>query len=259
MPVSGVVQHVPFLRRYARALTGSQSEGDVLVSAALEKLIDGAISLEGLSTPKAGLFRAFHQTWRGSDDDAHGDSDLAADERLQTLAPPRRAALLLTLMEGFSQKDAALVLDCSVEEVERRVAEALADIDQELATDVLIIEDEPIIALDLERLVEDLGHRVIGVAHTRDEGVALASRSRPGLVLADVHLADGSSGIDTAVDILGAHDVPVIFITAYPERLLTGGRPEPAYLVSKPYDDDQVKAVIGQALFFHRPARTATA
>ncbi len=259
MPVSRVASHIPALRRYARALTGSQAEGDGLVQTALERIIAGALPLTADPTPKAGLFRAFHQAWLRDHADRPEETGLAADHRLQVLAPERRAALLLTLMESFSPMQAAAVLGVTAAEVEGRVAEALREIDQELTTDVLIIEDEPIIALDLERLVEELGHRVIGVGHTRSEGVALASGSRPGLVLADVHLADGSSGLDTATDILRDHDVPVIFITAYPERLLTGVRPEPAYLVSKPYDDDQVKAVIGQALFFHRPSRTQAA
>jgi len=74
---------------------------------------------------------------------------------------------------------------------------------------------------------------------------------RPGLVLADVQLADGSSGIDAVSDILGEFDVPVIFITAFPERLLTGERPEPTYLISKPFQPENVKAAISQALFFH--------
>lgn len=258
MPLKGATQHVPYLRRYARALAGSQDRGDALVSRTLEALLQHRMTLGSDLSPRCALFRAFHRVWRGARGDGVGDSALAADERLQVLAPERRAALLLVLMEGFSTGDAALILERPTGEVEALVKEALSDIDHELETDVLIIEDEPIIALDLERLVADLGHRVLGVAQTRTEGVALAARTRPGLVLADVHLADGSSGLDTAMDILNAHDVPVIFITAYPERLLTGERPEPAYLISKPYEDEQVKAVIGQALFFHRPTGSAS-
>lgn len=258
MPLKGATQHVPFLRRYARALAGSQDRGDALVSRTLEALLERRLALGDDISPRCALFRAFHRVWRQARGDGVGDSALAADERLQGLAPERRAALLLTLMEGFSNADTAIILEAPISEVDALVKQALNDIDNDLATDVLIIEDEPIIALDLERLVHDLGHKVLGVAQTRDEGVALAARTRPGLVLADVHLADGSSGLDTAIDILGSHDVPVIFITAYPERLLTGERPEPAYLVSKPYEDEQVKAVIGQALFFHRPAEIGT-
>jgi len=129
--------------------------------------------------------------------------------------------------------------------------EANAEIEKELATNVLIIEDEPIIAADIEALVEEIGHTVDSIAATRTEAVKAAMAKRPGLVLADVQLADGSSGIDAVSDILGEFDVPVIFITAFPERLLTGERPEPTYLISKPFQPENVKAAISQALFFH--------
>ncbi len=80
-----------------------------------------------------------------------------------------------------------------------------------------------------------MGHAITGVARSRDAAVALAGAERPDLILADIHLADKSSGIDAVNDILGAGGtIPVIFITAFPERLLTGERPEPAFLISKP-------------------------
>ena len=67
----------------------------------------------------------------------------------------------------------------------------------------------------------------------------------------DVILRDNSSGIDAVNDILGElGDRPVIFITAFPERLLTGERPEPAFLISKPYSEEQVSSAVSQAMFF---------
>ena len=125
-----------------------------------------------------------------------------------------------------------------------------------MATDVLIIEDEPIVALDLERLVRELGHHVTGVAATRAEASAITAAQKPGLVLADVQLADGSSGVDAVNDILRRFDIPVIFITAFPASLLTGGADEPAFLVIKPFREEELRAVIGQALFFHTPQMT---
>ena len=74
------------------------------------------------------------------------------------------------------------------------------------------------------------------------------------MILADIQLADGSSGLEAVNEILGMLEVPVIFITAYPERFLTGSRPEPAFLITKPFLTDTVKAVISQALFFQRKA-----
>jgi CheY-like chemotaxis protein len=169
------------------------------------------------------------------------------------LSPVQRAVLLLTSMEGFTTSEAAEVLDLDLAVLEQHLAAAEEALERQLTTDVLIIEDEPIIGLDLTRLTRELGHRVTGVAATRAEAVEMARRQRPGLVLSDIRLADGSSGLDAATDILKSFDIPVIFITAFPERLLTGERPEPAFLITKPFREETVKALIGQALFFHRP------
>ena len=117
---------------------------------------------------------------------------------------------------------------------------------------MVIIEDEPFIALDLQTLVEEQGHRVIAVARTHREAVEAVNKERPGLILADIQLADGSSGLEAVNEILGSFSVPVIFITAYPERFLTGAPPEPAFLITKPFGVDSLKAVISQALFFDR-------
>jgi CheY-like chemotaxis protein len=81
----------------------------------------------------------------------------------------------------------------------------------------------------------------------------LAKDGQLGLILADVRLADGANGMDVAGDILTAIEIPVIFITAFPERLLTRERREPTFLVTKPFQDAAVKAMIGQVLFFHQP------
>ena len=121
----------------------------------------------------------------------------------------------------------------------------------------MIIEDEPLIAMDIEEMVTGLGHSVTGIARTHKEAVALFNKKTPGMILADIQLADGSSGIDAVNDILKTSSVPVIFITAFPERLLTGERPEPAFLVTKPFNPDMVKALISQALFFRDSAKQA--
>src|SRR5690606_36936893 len=164
--------------------------------------------------------------------------------------PRSRQALLLTPMEGVSCEEVAYLIGVTPEDVNRLVSEALEEIERQTRADVLIIEDEPIIAMDIETIVRDLGHNVTGVAVTRDEAVAQATARRPGLVLADIQLADDSSGIDAVKDILAQFSVPVIFITAFPERLLTGERPEPTFLITKPFQRATVKAQIAQALFF---------
>jgi len=249
--------HLPFLRRYARALTGTQSHGDAYVRATLEAIVAAPDDFPQSVDVRVGLYKTFQAIWNSTNYDEiespviDGEREAVAQARLQTITPLSRQALLLTAMEGFTVPDAAYLIDTSPEEVEALVADAIAEIDRQTRTDVLIIEDEPIIAMDLETIVRDLGHSVSGVAVTRDEAVAQAHAQRPGLVLADIQLADDSSGIDAVKDILAEFSVPVIFITAFPERLLTGERPEPTFLITKPFQRSTVKAAISQALFFN--------
>ena len=149
------------------------------------------------------------------------------------------------------------MLGTNEEHVNRLLERASEEISRQVATDIMIIEDEPLIAIDIEQMVESLGHRVTGIARTRDEAVALFKATRPSMVLADIQLADGSSGIDAVNEILQNTAIPVIFITAFPERLLTGERPEPTFLVTKPFNPDMVKALISQALFFNESTKAA--
>ena len=255
--LSRLAPHLPFVRRYARALTGDQATGDNYVRAALEALAAGERSLDPAMSPRVALYHVFHAIWRTSGEQLEAKPrevvslNEDAGTRLLRIPPRSRQAFLLTALEGFSQSEAAQILDVDFDAVSRLVEEAQADIDAELATDVLIIEDEPVIAADIEALVKELGHHVTDIAATRREAVDAVARKLPGLALADIQLADGSSGIDAVKDILARLDVPVIFITAFPERLLTGERPEPTFLITKPFQPETVKAAIGQALFFH--------
>lgn len=254
--------HLPYLRRFARALTGTQAGGDAYVAATLEALLEDPTLIDDALDPRVGLYRVFLKIWSSGTPDASRPVDVeddapAAERRLGALPPKERQAFLLMAVEGFSLAETAAILDASEHETERLIESAGREIADQVATDVLIIEDEPIIAIDLEHLVRSLGHDVIGIARTQSEAREIISRRRPGLVLADIQLADGSSGIDAVNDLLAVVEVPVIFITAYPERLLTGARPEPVYLFAKPFRPDTVKAVISQALFFEAKASRA--
>ncbi|UAK24710.1 response regulator [Sphingomonas nostoxanthinifaciens] len=247
--------HLPFLRRYARALTGSQKHGDAYVRQALEAIVAAPQDFPRDVDVRLGLYRTFQRIWASTNDEVRSDADPlddsnVADARLARITPRSRQALLLTQLEGFTPEDAGYLMLIDAPEVEALVAEAVAEIERQTHADVLIIEDEPIIAMDLETIVRDLGHNVTSVAVTRDEALAQALAQRPGLVLADIQLADDSSGIDAVKDILREFSVPVIFITAFPERLLTGERPEPTFLITKPFQRSTVKAAISQALFF---------
>ena len=249
---------MPFLRRYARALTGNQASGDAYVAATLESLIASPNLLESDPNQRVALYSLFTKIWNSVDTNGEADAAptaLPPERHLAQMTPLPRQAFLLVALEGFPEEDAARILDCDLLTLRGLVEESGRELADEIATDVLIIEDETFIAMDIEALVESLGHRVIGVARTHAEAVALARRKRPGLILADIQLADGSSGLDAVNELLGSLEVPVIFITAYPERFLTGQRPEPAFLIAKPFQLAVVSAVASQALFFGRKAR----
>ena len=252
---SQIAANLPFLRRYARALTGSQASGDAFV----REMLEAVLADEGLKASLAGgrvpLYRAFGKVWASGSGGVVGgaptsEHEVGAQARLGVITPPARQALLLTTLEDFTIAETAAILERTPEEVAALVADAVAEIDREQTTSVLIIEDEPLIAMQLEDLVTGLGHIVSGTAATRTQARAAVAEAMPGLVLADIQLADGSSGLDAVDDILNVGVIPVIFITAYPERLLTGDRPEPTYLVTKPFQEATVRAAISQALFF---------
>jgi CheY-like chemotaxis protein len=211
-----IAEHLPYLRRYARALCGTQKSGDAYVRAALETIVADPTVIGSDTTPRVALYRLFHKLWGSANVDLRPVSGsrpqqaaAGVEKKLGELTPARRQALLLTAME-----------------------------------------DEPIISLDLQSIVREMGHTVAAIATTRDEAVRAARKTEPGLVLADIKLADGSSGIDAVRQILSEVQVPIVFITAYPERLLTGERPEPTFLVTKPFVPETVRVAVSQALLF---------
>ena len=251
-----IAPHIPYLRRFARSLTGSQSSGDAYVSATLEALVADRTLFPAEPAPKVALYKVFSQLWRSVEINL-SELPPAADaweeqarRSLRAIAPLPRQAFLLMAVERFSPAEGAEILGVSEAEFNDLIETASVEMAQQVATSVLIIEDEPLIAMDIEQMVESLGHTVTGVARTHREALELFNQRRPGLVLADIQLADGSSGIDAVNDMLRSASVPVIFITAFPERLLTGERPEPAFLVTKPFQPDMVKALVSQVLFF---------
>lgn len=257
-----VAEHLPLLRRYARALTGNQASGDAYVAAMLEALLQDPSLLDEDKGARAGLFRLFTKIWNSVSINGTADSapvQATSEVRLSNLTPLARQAFLLLSLEGFSEDEVAHILNKNVGEIRELADTAGRELAAEIATDVLIIEDETFIAMDLESLVKNLGHNVIGVARTHTDAIALAKSKRPGLILADIQLADGSSGLDAVNELLKTFEVPVVFITAYPERFLTGERPEPAFLISKPFQPAMVSAVASQALFFQRNSRSRQA
>ena len=246
--------NLAFLRRYARALTGSRGTGDTYAAATLEAILEDLDLFEVDLPPKVALFKVFHSIWVTSGasfaDDEEGLAG-KAQSHLATLTTGTREALLLHTIEGLSYSEVGTVLGVSAEEARSLTDIAVTEMSKSISGKVLVIEDEAIIALDLEAIMSDMGHRVTGVARTAASAVELFERERPDLILSDIQLADGSSGIDAVNSILGqASDIPVIYITAFPERLLTGEGSEPTFLIAKPYTEEQVRSAVSQAMFF---------
>jgi CheY-like chemotaxis protein len=245
---TAIAPELPYLRRYARALTGSAQAGDAAVRAVLEAILEAPDEFRMDNRPRLELYRIFHQL-------VHHDLITPMDEsgdEARAAGLVGRQALLLTAVEGFSFPDVAHILQLSPDEIEQRLEEARAHIADMIRSKVLIIEDEAVIALHIKSIVSGEGHDVLGIARTRSEAVEMTRRLNPELILADISLADGSSGIDAANDILADFDVPIIFVTAFPERLLTGERPEPTFMIAKPFEPLMLNATIAQALMSRR-------
>jgi DNA-directed RNA polymerase specialized sigma24 family protein len=249
--------HLPYLRRYARALTGSQTTGDNYAIATLEAVIQDRGVFDGSLAPRVALFNAFHAIWAsaGQPTKAPGDDvtrlEAAAQDHMAALTPNAREALLLNTIEAFDHNEIGAIMQIEPSEAEELVSIAVNEMESSVRGKVMIIEDEAIIAMDIHSIVSEMGHEITGIARTRDAAVEMGVRDKPDLILADIQLADKSSGIDAVNDLLGQFgEIPVIFITAFPERLLTGERPEPAFLISKPYSEDEVRAAVSQAMFF---------
>ncbi len=248
-----ITRTLPFLRRYARAVSGSQKRGDEWVRLCAEVAVQQPELVAAAADTKLGVFKLFHslqQPFGGLDQTASGADNVSGrlKESLTDMAPLQRQVLLLTVLEGFTAGDAAEILSIDIEAAESNLRAAREELRRVASVRVLVIEDEAIIALDVADIVRNAGHEVVGIAATEKAAVELAKKHSPHLVLADIQLRGADSGIAAVNEIMKSMTVPVIFVTGFPERLLTGKRVEPAFVISKPFDPDLLRAAIAQAL-----------
>lgn len=253
-----IVKQLPYLRRYARALLGTQDRGDEYVRVTLETYLAEPDRFADATDFRLSLFSLFHDVWTVISPEAGSDEPIEQGDGLPVrgvgMLPPRqRQVLLLVSLEGFSFDEVAQILKIDDGDIRRDLDLSRAELARIAKVRVLIIEDEPLIAEDIAELVRDMGHQVVGSAAREQEALALAEERRPELILADIQLKGGDSGIRAVQNILRSTNVPVIFITGFPERLLTGEQLEPAFLISKPFEPEVLKAAIGQALTVHPP------
>jgi FixJ family two-component response regulator len=184
------------------------------------------------------------------------------DQGLAALAPIERRVLLLAVVEQMSLEQVGVVLDLDVDTVRRHLGEARESLRHEVELPVLIIEDEPMIAIELSQIVREMGLSVSGTAARQDEALLAAEaagQEKLGLVLADIQLQDKGNGIGAAQQILERFNVPIVFVTGFPERLLTGSGLEPAFVVAKPFDAESLKVTIAHALSTYAREKDAVA
>lgn len=250
-----IAAYLPFLRRYARALTGNQTTGDRYAAATLDAILDDSSLFRTNISPRAALFRTFHVIWSSAGAPIAEDDSNFLEHRAQIhlsgLTKDSREALLLHTIEGFDLNELGDVLQTSTDQALALVQQATSEMEKSMRGAVMIIEDEAFVAMDIESIVLGMGHHVTGIARTHAAALTLGAAERPDLILADIRLADASSGIEAVHDLLATlGDIPVIYITGSPELLLTGERPEPAFLIGKPYTEEQVRSAVSQAMFF---------
>ena len=252
-----IARHLPFVRRFARALSGDQRSGDGLVRSALERLLRQEHAPDQ-DTIKVALYRAVAGVWSEHSapppdgDQATIENAAIVAKGIARLDDTRRQILILSTLEGFTPAQVGMIVGRSEEQVRAELAAGKRELREQPPTQVLIIEDEPVIALDISNTLETHGHKVTGIATTHREAVELARSEPPGLVLADIHLGDDSSGVEAVAEILEHYRVPVIFITAFPDRLLTGERTEPTFLITKPFDPEILSVAVSQAIATYR-------
>lgn len=241
---TALIGALPYARRFARALTGSQSRGDALVAEALRGDLAAPEGPRGAGLlARLALYGAICRiscVRPEAPEPEGGQSD--------GLSRAQRMLLLLTSLEELQPEQAALAMGIPLDQALAHAEAARGHLRAGAVARVLIIEDEPIIALDLQQLVEAAGHEVVGIAASEDEAVAIAAAERPTLVLADVNLGAGGDGTSAVARILRTHKMPVIFVTAYPERLLTGQDMEPAFIITKPFEPTTLAIATYQAV-----------
>ena len=234
-----LLRALPYGRRYARALSGAQDQGDALVAEALRRLLgSGATAAAEGQGARLALYGAIGDAFATTARASEGNG----------LSQVQRMLLLLTSLEELPAEAAAIAcrIPAATAALELRLARnGLRDA---IVARVLIIEDEPIIALDIQELVERCGHHVIGIAATEADAVMMAQAERPELVLADINLGAGGDGVLAVSRILRFVTAPVVFVTAYPKRLLTGEAVEPAFIITKPFEPATLAVATYQAV-----------
>lgn len=246
-----------FLRQYARAVVSDQLLGDEIVAAALSDFDPAAIAGFDDRRRKIALFRAFYEIWRRARVGGEGAPAFTREALLASqpnIAPPERQLALLVDVVGIGADMAADLLELDVNEARRLLSEEREALEKrKVEGSALVIEDEPLIAMDVSTLLESLGLKVVATARTADAAVAKAAEHRPEVVLADYDLGAGKTGLDAIKTIVSDMPVIAVFLTAYPDEVLSGADNEPTFVLAKPFNERALRTAVLHGLSMPRP------
>jgi len=119
---------------------------------------------------------------------------------------------------------------------------------------ILVVEDENIVAKEIQKSLIDLGYRISGLVSSGDEAIRSAEKMRPDVVLMDIKLKGEQDGIETAEEIKNRFDIPVIYLTAYADEdtLHRAKITEPHGYILKPFKSRELNAIIEMTLYKHQ-------
>lgn len=118
---------------------------------------------------------------------------------------------------------------------------------------ILIVEDEHIVAQDIKTALEHIGYGVPAIVTTGEEALRIAANIQPALVLIDIHLAGSMDGVDAVKKIISEFDIPVIYLTAYAdnETLQRAKYTSPYGYILKPFDENNLRLTVEIAIHKH--------
>lgn len=256
---SRLIAKLPPLRRYARSLTGSTEKGDEI----LVRMIEAAMIAPdrfGLNTEtRVPLYALLNLLF--DEERENGGQPVASpypiERALAGLAEEERRVYLLSVLERLPVPDVAAVLAMPPQHVVLGLERARERLRQSLTQRVLVVEDNPVLAMELEGVVSSLGHEVCGTAANPRVALALAAQKPPTLALLDVRLGEGGDGIDLARELRRRGVLRTIFITAFDQELERRCATHLGQVIAKPYSTEAIRGAISRAVFMPSPVAIA--
>ena len=114
---------------------------------------------------------------------------------------------------------------------------------------ILIVEDEEVIAMDLKKTISNFGYNVLSTVSSGEEALNFMADNKPNLVIMDILLAGDLNGIETGVIMSERFEVPIIYITAYAKEILLRSKiTESSTFLVKPFNESELRKKIEQVL-----------